>query len=335
MQFTHRPQYIGPALNLSILWNSASSLLPHTYTATYCPRIHHTYINMVSHQHVHPPSSKAPWRPLFQCHISILTSPEFSLATVYRNSSGSAHPRVRTCVFRGFWTELDLRETAKELLQKDEESNRGGINPNVFESDLLTFTTDIRMEKIAQMASTDGADRGNGASGGGPIEAVFWVKDAMMQWRIKGRAFVIGNESCDAGELWSRENIQRWVRRREGSAEEDITRWTWEKEITANFANLSPTMRGSFKNPSPGTPRSEPPSDPSLKLGLTLDDIHDPVARANFRVVVIVPEEVESVDLTSPENFKRMRWALTKRIEKNEDSGEAGVATWEATELWP
>ncbi|EGC47489.1 conserved hypothetical protein [Histoplasma capsulatum var. duboisii H88] len=157
------------------------------------------------------------------------------------------------------------------------------------------------------MASTDGADRGNGASGGGPIEAVFWVKDAMMQWRIKGRAFVIGNESCDAGELWSRENIQRWVRRREGSAEEDITRWTWEKEITANFANLSPTMRGSFKNPSPGTPRSEPPSDPSLKLGLTLDDIHDPVARANFRVVVIVPEEVESVDLTSPENFKRMR----------------------------
>ncbi|EER38341.1 conserved hypothetical protein [Histoplasma capsulatum H143] len=175
------------------------------------------------------------------------------------------------------------------------------------------------------MASTDGADRGNGASGGGPIEAVFWVKDAMTQWRIKGRAFVIGNESCDAGELWSREIF----------SDGGYTRWTWEKEITANFANLSPTMRGSFKNPSPGTSRSEPPSDPSLKLGLTLDDIHDPVARANFRVVVIVPEEVESVDLTSPENFKRMRWTLTKRIEKNEDSGEAGVATWEATELWP
>ncbi|KAL2370987.1 hypothetical protein RJ035_006390 [Blastomyces gilchristii] len=237
----------------------------------------------------------------------MLASPEFSLATIYRDSNGSVYPRVRTCIFRGFWTELDLREEARKLLLEDEKgSKEGGLNPTVFESDLLTFTTDVRMEKVAQMESSyDGSDWGNRDRGGGPIEAVFWVKDAMTQWRIKGRSFIIGSDSRDAGELKSRENIRQWVRRREGSADDDVKRWTWEKEITANFANLSPTMR----------------------------------ARANFRVVVIVPEEVESVDLTSPENAKRMRWTLTRQIEKAEDCGEAGdgcnQGTWEVTELWP
>ncbi|OJD24061.1 hypothetical protein ACJ73_04577 [Blastomyces percursus] len=296
---------------------------------------------MVLQRHANSPLSQGPWRPLFQSHISILASPEFSLATIYRDSSGFVYPRVRTCIFRGFWTELDLREEARKLLMEDEQRNKeGGINPTVFESDLLTFTTDVRMEKVAQMESPyDGSDRGNRARGGGPVEAVFWVKDAMTQWRIKGRSFIVGGDSHDASELKSRESIRQWVRRTEGSADDGVKRWTWEKEITANFANLSPTMRGSFKNPPPGTTRLESSTDPLLKLGQRVDDIHDPVARANFRVVVIVPEEVESVDLTCPENAKRMRWNLTRQNEKDEDSGGAdngcNLGTWEVTELWP
>ncbi|OAX79266.1 hypothetical protein ACJ72_06415 [Emergomyces africanus] len=296
---------------------------------------------MASQRHVQlPPSSKAPWRPRFQSHISKLSAPEFSLATIYRDSSGAVCPRVRTCIFRGFWAEIDLRETArKQLLEDEGGGTENGMNPNVYESDLLTFTTDVRMEKIAQISSSSDPYQGNGAGAGGPIEAVFWVRETMTQWRIKGRAFIIGSDRHGASELESRENIRQWVRRRDGSADEDAKRWSCDNEITAIFANLSPIMRGSFKNPPPGTPRSESPSDHSLQLGQKVDDIHDPVARANFRVVVICPEEVETVDLTVPEDPKRMRWTLTKTGENDMNSSEArseyNRSTWEMVELWP
>ncbi|OJD16796.1 hypothetical protein AJ78_03086 [Emergomyces pasteurianus Ep9510] len=295
---------------------------------------------MASQRHVRLlPSSKAPWRPLFQSHISKLTPPEFSLATVYKDSSGAVYPRVRTCIFRGFWTELDLRETArKQLLEDDRGREENGVNPNVYESDLLTFTTDVRMDKIAQISSSSEETYcGNDAGAGGPVEAVFWIRDVMTQWRIKGRAFIIGGDNRGAGESRSRENIWQWVRRRENSADENVKRWSLEKEITAIFANLSPMMRGSFKNPPPGTPRSEPPTNRSLQLGQRVDDIYDPLARANFRVVVIVPEEVESVDFTSPDDSKRMRWTLTKTDENvmNVNSGEYCQRIWEVVEVWP
>ncbi|PGH05551.1 hypothetical protein GX51_02890 [Blastomyces parvus] len=296
---------------------------------------------MVPQPHANSPLSQSPWRLWLQYHISMLPSGEFSLATVHRDSSGSVYPRVRTCIFRGFWTELNLgREAFKLLLEDEELRKQGGINPPMFESDLLTFTTDVRMEKVAQLESfPDGSGCGNGAKGGGPVEAVFWVKDERTQWRVKGRAFIIGGDSRDVDELKSRENIRQWVRRREGSDDIDVSRWTWEKEITANFANLSPMMRGTFKNPPPGTLRLESPNNPSPKLGQTVDDIHDPVARANFRVVVIVPEEVERVELIRPDNPKRTRWTLNRRTEKDAGSSETGdgysQGTWEVAELWP
>ncbi|EEH40268.2 hypothetical protein PAAG_02323 [Paracoccidioides lutzii Pb01] len=287
-----------------------------------------------------PPPSRATWRPLFQSHMSKLVSPEFSLSTVYRDSSGVIHPRVRTCIFRGFWTELRLGEAAKHLLLEDgNTSNEGGINPNTYESDLLTFTTDVRMEKIAQIFSYyDGSCSGVESGGGGRVEAVFWVKDVMTQWRIKGRAFIVGGDSDDPDELKARENIWPWVRRRGDSMDEDTKRWSWDKEITAHFANLSPTMRGSFKNPPPGTPMSEIPANPLLKLGQMVDDLHDPIARANFRVIVIVPEEVEKVDLTSPEEAKRVQWTLTQlkaEIDANVPDPGYKYGTWEAIDLWP
>ena len=55
-------------------------------------------------------------------------------------------------------------------------------------------------------------------------------------------------------------------------------------------------------------------------------DLHDPVARANFRVVIIRPEEVELLDLTDQENGKRWNWTL---IDGNDGS------RWNETELWP
>ena len=83
-------------------------------------------------------------------------------------------------------------------------------------------------------------------------------------------------------------------------------------------------MLGSFKNPPPGRPRSEQPSDPALKPGQKLTDLHDAVARKNFRVVVVRPTEVERLDLTDYEKPQRWSWTLVD-----------GGSQWKEVELWP
>lgn len=87
---------------------------------------------------------------------------------------------------------------------------------------------------------------------------------------------------------------------------------------------------GSFRVPPPGTPRSHVPSDPSLKLGQKVTDLHDPVARANFRVVAIIPDEVERLDLSDMNNIRREKWEFVGSDEPKQ-SGEA----WVHCELWP
>lgn len=88
---------------------------------------------------------------------------------------------------------------------------------------------------------------------------------------------------------------------------------------------------GSFKNPPPGQPRSQSPSDPDLQLGQKVTDLHDPVARANFRVVVIQAEEVERLDLSNPEDIRRWRWTL---VGQSNTEGQSG-GHWAECELWP
>lgn len=70
-----------------------------------------------------------------------------------------------------------------------------------------------------------------------------------------------------------------------------------------------------------------------------MDDIHDRVARRNFRVVVIIPEVVERLDVTDYENPGRWRWS----IEDGDGSGDRAKAgkegesrgRWVEVELWP
>lgn len=57
---------------------------------------------------------------------------------------------------------------------------------------------------------------------------------------------------------------------------------------------------------------------------MELDDLHDEVARLNFRVVVICPTEVERTDLSDPKTARRTLYTF------NEDNG-----TWSQTTLWP
>ncbi|KKK17043.1 hypothetical protein AOCH_004419, partial [Aspergillus ochraceoroseus] len=116
----------------------------------------------------------------------------------------------------------------------------------------------------------------------------------------------LGIDGEEEEEKVARERIRRGMRRTvsDGDADADADAdadWDWDRQVTAYFANHSPVMRGSFRNPPPGQLRSQAPEDPRLGLGQTVEDLLDPVARRNFRVVVIAPEEVERLDLTNYE----------------------------------
>jgi hypothetical protein len=172
----------------------------------------------------------APWRSLFLEHISKLDDPYMSVSTIaFDPKTGLPLPRVRTCGFRGFFGELKLHHSAEKQL-KDE----GEMNPPIYESDMIAFTTDVRMDKVEQLKETNGA-----------IEVLFWVKEVMGQWRLRGKAFVIGDDENEASEKTARSEIAKGLRKRSDDTTESEG-WSWEKEVTAYFANHSPLMRGKF-----------------------------------------------------------------------------------------
>lgn len=131
------------------------------------------------------------------------------------------------------------------------------MNPRVFESDLPTFTTDVRMNKPFELFSSSSghADEENlvqGSGGGGPCEAVWWVKEVMVQWRIRGHAYVVAPDIESEGAQSNKSSGVRTVKSELGSRmrvvkEEERNSWSWEKELTAQFGNHPPGMRGMFR----------------------------------------------------------------------------------------
>jgi hypothetical protein len=55
-----------------------------------------------------------------------------------------------------------------------------------------------------------------------------------------------------------------------------------------------------------------------------VEDLEHATARKNFRVVVIKPEEVESVDLSDPEKARRQLYKY-----------DSQTGAWSQQELWP
>ncbi|KAJ9137232.1 Zn 2cys6 transcription factor [Pleurostoma richardsiae] len=272
-------------------------------------------------------TAPAPWRSLFLEHIGTMKLPTFVLSTLHPartsgDSVAAAHPRARTCVFRGLWAELPPAG----------DRNPAPRNPPLYASDLPAFTTDARMQKAPEIA---------GSGGGGPVEAVFWAPGAQTQWRVRGAAWVLGPDADGEGDEAARAALLARMRRRSASAgeaggkeEEEERHWSWAREVTGHFGNLAPGMRGSFRNPPPGTPRNVPPGE-GEGLGQKVEDLEDPLARENFRVVVIVPEEVDQVDLSDPEDVRRYLYTYVGPAGKVLHDGAEIVGEWEKVELWP
>ncbi|KAI1462075.1 pyridoxamine 5'-phosphate oxidase-domain-containing protein [Annulohypoxylon moriforme] len=282
----------------------------------------------------------APWRKLFLEHVQTMPSPEFSLGTVRKilsptGATAAAYsPRTRTCVFRGLFADLPVNP-----------KNEAELNPEIYESDFLSLTTDCRMDKMAELFGVDadggGGDEGKlleGSGGGAFVEAVFWMKETGTQWRFRGKAWVLAPDVEGSSE--GRQTIlklrARMRRRKNADPGADGRQWSFGREITAHFGNLSPQMRGSFRNPPPGTPVALPVKDDRLKLGQKVTDLKDEVARKNFRVVVIVPDELDRADLSDPERPRRWLYTFVGGG-KTESTTPGGSIEdgWEKVEVWP
>lgn len=92
---------------------------------------------------------------------------------------------------------------------------------------------------------------------------------------------------------------------------------------------------GSFRIPSPGRPKSEVPlKEPFIDVGKRVHDVNDPHARNNYRIVVIIPTDVEKLDISDYEKSTRINWTFVED-ESSNYGGDERRGRWEETELWP
>lgn len=288
---------------------------------------------------------EAPWKQLFNKHLGEMKPPQFVLGTLDKAPAGSPVeyvPKVRYCIFRGFWAELP-----------ENKHNDAERNPELYHSDCPTFTTDVRMEKVGQIFKTSAGhaesdDQVQGSGGGGPVEAVWWVEgETQTQWRVAGKAYVIADDIESSEESSGVRTVKSEVGKRMRALKEGgENEWSWQRELTGFFGNQSPAIKGrsppsktqqhlrlillpgSFKNPPPGQPVTAPFDKERLQLGSKADDLHDEIARKNFRLVVIVPDVVEQTDLSDPEKGRRYRYTWDGETARHN-------AGWRTEELWP
>ncbi|KAL7269470.1 hypothetical protein RUND412_007865 [Rhizina undulata] len=309
------------------------------------------------------PPQTPPWKPLLAHHLTLIKPATFTLATISSSTSpinpsfttssdAPAHisPRCRTMIYRGFLG--NLPENPHNPLATH--------NPQIFTTDLLTFTTDSRSTKIGEFLPPEfksGGDASMKSFGGGPVEACFWIagdtttgEKIQNQWRIRGKCYLLAEEDVDsASEITS--ILQKRMLLKDPADEEKKKDWSWKKEVQAHFGNLAPAMRGSFANPPPGAPLDVPlESLPDEKTGavegvrlvkgrkvpnedVLREDGVAAVARRSFRVGVIVPEVVERVDLLEDDGrARRWVWWWTGDLA---GKGKDAVAGWKGTETWP
>ena len=141
------------------------------------------------------------------------------------------------------------------------------------------------MQKVGQIFATSAGhassdDQVQGSGGGGPVEAVWWIKDVGTQWRVRGEAFVVGEDIDDmkegggsSGVRTVRSEVGRRMRRvdeGERKEEEGEGEWSWGRELTAHFGNCSPGMRGMCITYSrDGNPLVKPDANPPQAPGKT------------------------------------------------------------------
>jgi pyridoxamine 5'-phosphate oxidase len=184
----------------------------------------------------------APWRSAFLEDLAAMEGQEFAFSTMHavnmsaKSGAVSYEPRARFCAFQCFWAELP-----------DNAANPATRNKSIFATDMPAFTTHARTKKLSDLAPS-GPEHGStveymASGGGGQVEAVWWARNNLKQWRVRGRAFIIGPDidSDKEGARTAKECLRRRMR---VVLDDEAKDWSWERELTAHFGNLSPLMRG-------------------------------------------------------------------------------------------
>lgn len=222
----------------------------------------------------------APWVPAFTNAVtrqletaSFIT---FSFATVDSNGA----PKVRTCVYRGF-------------IFNDKKTN------------VITFTTDIRMEKFEHLKTNP------------KFEACFWFPATNEQFRVSGEAKLLTmnntttfNHELGNYPLISPNVIKQYsssldlsnTEHHNPSAPSNPSPQEWESELKGKWEDLSRNLKSSFRKPEPGsiiTPEKQKLLD-SISRGV--DGSHEFDGAKNFALVLLLADKVDYVNLNGHQN---------------------------------
>ena len=246
---------------------------------------------------MHQSTSKAPWKPEFKSHLDLVDKSEAEF--VVSAGSTSKLPSARYCIHRGFWALLPHNPHNKLVK-----------NLSIYESDSLVFKDDARMSKTHDIFATGKVWSCNGGGGGG-VEAVSWVRDVKVQWRVSGSCWLVSAEDIGCDDEHG--SVPALIPTQVGKHQKQDRRWSWRLEVENWFETLSPFMRGALKNPPPGQPLSEGSKMQGKALGHTAGHLADEeLARQDFSLAIICPEEVEQLDLSDPGKAKCWKWTMAK-----------------------
>src|SRR5579859_6896689 len=218
----------------------------------------------------------------------------FQLATI--KSGPNPRPAVRTVVFRGFVGETRDDPPPPEL---------PGGNPPA-ESSLFLVSTDALMAKVGELEQSNGV-----------FEVCWWHAGTNQQIRFNGIAHVYRNSSRDFPES----HLKRYIR---VQGDRD---WSWEKECERVWTAHKPAMRGSFRNPPPGT---ELDDEKKKKLQVVELDSKDngpdaQEAKDRFSLVVMEVTEIEILDLSPPPvHFRASHMRLNSAYRSCRENGADG-----------
>lgn len=235
-------------------------------------------LNLIGHHNVmvSQPLSNPPWKKTV---LDILQknlddghkeSLNFQLATI--KPGPTARPAVRTVVFRGFVGETREDSPPAQL---------PGGNPRA-ESSLFLISTDALMAKVGELEHTNGV-----------FEVCWWHAGTNQQIRFNGIAHVYRRNG--QGEF-PESHLKRYIQVK-GDQE-----WTWDRERERLWAAHKPGMRGSFRNPLPGSELDETKKKKLEVVELDSEDNGPDAqeAKDRFSLVVMEADEVEILDLSPP-----------------------------------
>jgi pyridoxamine 5'-phosphate oxidase len=192
----------------------------------------------------------------------------FALATL--KSGSKPRPAVRTVMFRGFVGETKGDEPPSQLT---------GGNPPA-ESSLFLVSTDALMAKVGELEQSNGA-----------FEVCWWHAGTNQQIRFSGTAHLY---RINGPINFQESHLKRYI---QADGE-----WRWEKECDRLWRAHKPGIRGSFRNPPPGSPLNTEKKKKLQVVKLNGDD-NGPDAREakeRFSLIILEATELEVLTLDPP-----------------------------------